>query len=84
MQVTQAVARVRESDKRLTMAERNLERAEENLRYANLGFQEGVITVSKVLEAQTAWMSARSERLDAKIDVQLSDVNLRRVLGVEF
>ena len=84
MQVSQAVARVRESDKRFTMAERNLERAEENLRYANLGFQEGVITVSKVLEAQTAWMSARSERLDAKIDVQLSDVNLRRVLGVKL
>lgn len=84
MQVTQAVAGVREANKRLAMAERNLERAEENLRYANLGFQEGVITVSKVLEAQTAWMSARSTRLDAKIDVQLSDLNLRKVLGVSF
>ena len=49
-----------------------------------LGFQEGVITVSQMLEAQTAWLSARSTRLDAKIDVQLSDVNLRRVLGVEL
>ncbi len=84
MQVAQAVAKVRESNKRLTMAEGNLERAEENLRYANLGFQEGVITVSQVLEAQTAWMSARSTRLDAKIDVQLADLNLRRVLGTEL
>ena len=84
MQVAQAVAGVRESNKRLTMAERSLERAEENLRYATLGFQEGVITVSQMLEAQTAWLSARSTRLDAKIDVQLSDVNLRRVLGVEL
>ncbi len=84
MQVTQAVAGVRESNKRLTMAERSLERAEENLRYATLGFQEGVITVAQMLEAQTAWLSARSNRLEAKIDVQLSDVNLRRVLGVEL
>lgn len=84
MQVSQAVAGVRESNKRLTMAEQSLERAEENLRYATLGFQEGVITVSQMLEAQTAWLSARSTRLEAKIDVQLSDVNLRRVLGVEL
>ncbi|MGP1363011.1 MAG: TolC family protein [Bacteroides sp.] len=84
LQVSQAVANVRESNKRLAMTERNLERAEENLRYANVGFAEGVITVAQVLEAQTAWLSARSTRLDAKIDVQLADVNLRRVLGVEF
>ena len=84
MQVVQSVASVRESSKRLAMAEQSLKRAEENLRYATLGFQEGVITVSQMLEAQTAWLSARSTRLEAKIDVQLADVNLRRVLGVEL
>ena len=40
------------------MAEKNLEKADENLRYATLGFEEGVIAASNVLEAHTAWLSA--------------------------
>ena len=44
------------------MAEKNLEKADENLRYATLGFEEGVIPASNVLEAHTAWLSAQSEK----------------------
>ena len=36
----------------------HLEKADENLRYAKLGFMEGVIPTSNVLEAQTAWLSS--------------------------
>ena len=36
------------------MATKNMEKADENLRYATLGFKEGVIATSNVLEAQTA------------------------------
>ena len=35
------------------MSSKNMEKAEENLRYATLGFKEGVIDTSNVLEAQT-------------------------------
>ena len=55
LQVTQSSYKVNEAVKKLTMAEKNMEKAEENLRYANLGFKEGVIPASNVLEAQTAW-----------------------------
>ena len=48
------------------MATKNMEKADENLRYATLGFKEGVIATSNVLEAQTAWLSAHSERLTHK------------------
>mgnify|MGYP002233797932 CR=1 FL=1 len=34
------------------MSTKNMEKAEENLRYATLGFKEGVIATSNVLEAQ--------------------------------
>lgn len=37
---------------------------------------------SNVLEAQTAWLSARSEKIDAQIDVKLSDVYLRKSMGL--
>ena len=59
----------------------NLEKAEENLRYATLGFKEGVIATSNVLEAQTAWLSAQSEKIDAQIDVKLTEIYLKKSLG---
>ena len=58
-----------------------LRKAEENLRYATLGFKEGVIATSNVLEAQTAWLSAQSEKIDAQIDVKLTEIYLKKSLG---
>ena len=62
LQVNQATFKVNEAGKKLAMATKNMEKAEENLRYAKLGFSEGVIPTSNVLEAQTAWLSAQSDR----------------------
>ena len=81
LQVNQSAFKVNEAAKKLVMAEKNLEKANENLRYANLGFEEGVIPASNVLEAHTAWLSAQSERIDAQIDVKLTEVYLRKATG---
>ena len=67
--------------KKLAMAKKNLEKADENLRYATLGFEEGVIAPSNVLEAHTAWLSAQSEKIDAQIDVKLTEIYLQKSLG---
>ena len=82
LQVNQNTFRVSEANKTLTMAQSNIARAEENLRTANLGFKEGVITPTTVMEAQTAWLQAQSRRIDAEIDVKLSQVDLQKSLGV--
>ena len=81
LQVNQSAFRVNEAAKKLTMAEKNLEKANENLRYATLGFEEGVIPASNVLEAHTAWLSAQSEKIDAQIDVKLTEIYLRKATG---
>ena len=81
LQVSQCSFQVSEAVKKLEMATSNTERAEENLRTANLGFSEGVISPSTVLEAQTAWLQAQSEKIDAEIDVKLSEVNLQKAMG---
>ncbi len=81
LQVNQSNFRVNEAYKRLEMAQASQQRADENLRTANLGFQEGVISSTTVMEAQTAWLQAQSQRIDAEIDVQLSRVNLQKSLG---
>ena len=81
LQVNQTAFQVNEAAKKLTMAEKNLEKANENLRYATLGFEEGVIPASNVLEAHTAWLSAQSEKIDAQIDVKLTEVYLKKAMG---
>lgn len=81
LQVNQSAFKVNEAVKKLAMAEKNLEKANENLRYATLGFEEGVIPASNVLEAHTAWLSAQSEKIDAQIDVKLTEVCLKKATG---
>ena len=81
LQVNQNSFRVDEANRKLKMAQSNIARAEENLRTANLGFKEGVITPTTVMEAQTAWLQAQSQKIDAEIDVKLSQIDLQKSLG---
>ena len=81
LQVNQTTFKVDEANKKLTMAQKNIQRADENLRMANLGFREGVITPTTVMEAQTAWLQAQSQKIDAEIDVKMSQVDLQKALG---
>lgn len=81
LQVSQSRFRVDEALKRLTMARSDIQHADENLRTANLGFKEGVISTTAVMEAQTAWLQAQSQQIDAEIDVRLSQTDLQKALG---
>ena len=81
LQVNQARFRYQEANKTLDMTRSNLAKADENLRVAQLAFKEGMATTDDVLAAQTAWLEASSEKIDAEIDVQLCDVYLSKVTG---
>ncbi len=81
LQVNQASFKAQEAMKTFNMTESNLEKADENLRCADLGFRDGVMTIDNVMEAQTAWLKAHSENIDARIDIYLCDVYLAKVLG---
>ena len=81
LQVNQKAFLVNESNKKLAMAQSNVAHAEENLRTANLGFKEGVISSTVVIEAQTAWLKAQSQKIDAEIEVKLSQVELQKAQG---
>ena len=82
LQVSQSKFKIDEANRRLSMANKNIKSAEENLRSANLGFKEGVMQTTDVMEAQTAWLQAQSQKIDAEIDVKLSQINLRKALGI--
>lgn len=81
LQINQSQFQVNEAFKRLDMARANIKRADENLRVANLGFQEGVIQSTTVMEAQTAWLQAQSQKIDAEVNLKLSQVNLQKAIG---
>ncbi len=82
LQTTQCSQKLLEATNREETALRSMAEAEENLRFANLGLSEGVIPVSNVLAAQTAWLSARSTVIAARIDRCLAELNLKRAMGV--
>lgn len=81
LQVTQNRQQLTEAGEKVAMAENNLAHAEENLRTATLGFEAGVIETNTVLAAQTAWLQAHSELIDAGIERQMTQVNLEKAEG---
>ncbi len=81
LQIRQAEYSYQEAFKTFDMTTKNLESANENLRCAQLGFREGVLTADDVIAAQTAWLKAHSEKIDAEIGIQLCKVYLSKVLG---
>lgn len=81
LQIKQCSYKVAESIKKKTETEHNIDQAEENLRYATEGFNDGVITSTDLLGAQTAWLSAKSENIDADIEFKLSNLYLSKSLG---
>lgn len=82
LQVSQADYKMQESVKIYEATASNLASAEENLRTAQIGFREGVLPSDDVLAAQTAWLKAHSEVIDARIDMSLCEVYLSKVLGI--
>ncbi|MCR4919746.1 MAG: TolC family protein [Prevotella sp.] len=81
LQAEQSQLQLSEADKRLQTAMNSMASAEENLRMANLGFKEGVVPTSTVMEAQTGWLQAKSAVIDAHIDCIMSQENWKKAVG---
>ncbi len=81
LQIKQSEFKLAEANKRLMLSRKSVERAEENLRCANIGFKEGVMTSTTVMEAQTAWLQARSQQIDAEINLRLAQVDFKKSVG---
>ena len=81
LQVSQYEKQIKEAESRLQMTTEKMSDAEENLRMATVGFNEGMIPSSTLEAAQTAWMQAHSEYIDAKIDVIMANTYLKKSIG---
>lgn len=81
LQVSQAKYSYNEAFKTFTMTSSNMKSAQENLQNAQYAYKEGVLTTDDVLAAQTAWLQAKSENIDAQIGIRLCRTYLDKVLG---
>lgn len=81
LQVKQSALAVNEANRKLELSSKNLEKAEENLRVARVGFAEGMIPTSDLLAAQTAWLGAQSDVIDAQIDIRLTQAAYNNAIG---
>lgn len=81
LQVAQQRKLFVEAGEKVEMALSNLESAEENLRKATLGHEAGVVPTNTALAAQTAWLSAHSEYIDAGIELQMAAALLSKAEG---
>jgi len=82
LQVEQLSRSQDEAFEKLGMAKSNLDSADENMRAAMLGYSEGVISADVALQAQTAWVKAQTECIDAGIEVQLNHSKLLKAQGL--
>ena len=81
LQVTQQRKLLSEALEKLEMTDSNLSHAEENLRTATVGFEAGVIPTQTVIAAQTAWLQAHSEYIDAGTELQMAASRLSQAEG---
>lgn len=81
LQITQCQFKLDEAKKKMVVTEKNYDTAEENLRCANLGFAEGVMTTTDVMMAQTAWLQAKTQKIEAEIEVVTAQLALIHAYG---
>lgn len=82
LQVEQTHYQMTDAQNRLETARKNMQSAEENLRCANIGFREGVMTVTDVMNAQTAWQTAESQKIDAEVAVKIAQSAYQKAVGI--
>ena len=82
LQINQAKFRMAESVRRLAITASSVDKAEENLRFAREAFEAGVAGSTDLLEAHNGWLLAKSEKIDAQIDIMMCRSYLKEALGI--
>ena len=82
LQIKQALRAVEDARRAWSASLKAVELARENMRYAEVGYREGVIPLINYTQAQTAWMSAQDGLIDSQIQLLLSKSKLKNILAL--
>ena len=81
LQTTQSRQKVSDAQRKLARAITATGHAEENMRLAQEAWKEGMLSSTELLGAQTAWMNAETDKLDAVIELKMAQSTLNKHLG---
>ncbi|GET33387.1 membrane protein [Prolixibacter bellariivorans] len=81
LEIAQARFNLKDAVTRLTMTEKALEQAKENLKESKDNYEVGMETLANYLEGQAQWQKALSDNIDAKSDVKLSVTQYLKTIG---
>ena len=81
LQTTQANQRLMESQQKIAVARLTCNNAAEVLRMAEESFASGMVSSSELMQAQTAWMAAATDLVDAETEAKVNETKLRQYLG---
>ena len=81
LQTTQATQRLTEAQQKIVLARLTQNNAAEVLRMAQESYDAGMITASELMQAQTAWLAAATDLVDAEAEAKTTETRLRQYLG---
>ena len=81
LQTTQANQKLMEAQQKIALARLTQNNAAEVLRMAEESYDAGMITASELMQAQTLWLSAASDLVDAEAEAKTTETKLRKYLG---
>lgn len=82
LELSQSQYLAEESVVKVSMCERHLTAAQNNLHETEDLFDEGIVKTSEVLEAQTLWFDAESELINAKAEYVLQKAAVAKSAGI--
>lgn len=78
LQITQGRQKLMEANQKVVMTRMGVKNAEEVLHFATEAFGAGMATASDVLQAQTAWLSASSDQIDANVEAKVCETYFQK------
>ncbi len=81
LQTTQANQKLMEAQQKIALARLTENNAAEVLRMAQESYDAGMITASELMQAQTAWLAAATDLVDAEAEAKTTETKLRKYLG---
>ena len=82
LELAQAANNFDEAQTELSITQRSLEQAEENMRLARQQYDAGLEPLSQLLDAQAMWQQASADHVNAKCQLQVAHTKLLKAQGV--
>lgn len=81
LQTTQANQKLMESQQKIALARLTCNNAAEVLRMAEESFASGMISSGELMQAQTSWLAAATDLVDAETEAKVNETKLRQYIG---